>query len=102
MKIRNLVFGIAVSMFLAGASWAQNNPFDPIPGGGFFSFTSNDGRVSFTQSFNDDGSLCQNFVSFGNQNNGNSNTQTITQFMNFGVFGTPPGAPGSAGDPCVP
>ncbi len=104
MKTRNLVFGVALSMLFTGAAFAQNsfsftntNTVNSTQGFGnfgfnsFFSFSGN--GTSFTQSFNEDGSLCQNFST-------TTSAGTFTQLINGNTVSTSTAAPGSADDPC--
>ena len=82
MKIQHLVFGIVISMFAAGASWAQSgsvvNSFSNTTGStstitnstnslnfGFNTFTLSNGNMSISQNFSTD-TFCQFFsFSFG-------------------------------------
>ncbi len=103
MYARNLVFGVALAMFVSGAAFAQssftntntmnsNQSFGNFGFNSFFSFNNSNG-TSFTQSFNEDGSLCQNFsMSFGGT--------TITQLINGNTVSDSNAEPGSEEDPC--
>lgn len=106
MMIRNVIFGIALTMSASGLAWAQDTnantqsntnsggsqEFGGGFGGGSFSFTS--GNTTISQSNGADGSFCQ-FFSFS------SGLMQIVQILQGNSMTQTFGSPSSVTDPCI-